>query len=355
MGPTSRAGGPRVVVAFGGNALSPHGNESEAFQAQLARRAVGAVLSAFGAHAGLVLVHGNGPQVGASLLRDQTASERVPRLSLAGHVAGTQGSMGYLLELGLRNSLAEAGVEREVAAVLSIVEVDPRDPALVEPAKPVGPYYRVEEVERLREDHGWKMVEDSGRGWRRVVASPRPLSLLNAGLVRHLVEDGVVVVAGGGGGIAVVPVRGDGAAQVPDALRARHLGSLTGSAASPRARADREWRSFDAVIDKDRTATLVAKAVDADLWVCLTDVEYVFADFGTKRQRPLERLSASEAEELLEAGQFPSGSMGPKVEAAVDFVRACGGEAVITSIDGLAGIGSGRAGTRIVSGEPSAR
>lgn len=342
---------PRVVVAFGGNALSPHGNETEAFQSQLARRAVGAVIRTFGSRAGLVLVHGNGPQVGASLLRDQSAGARVPRLSLAGHVAGTQGSMGYLLELGLRNTLAEIGVDREAAALLSLVEVAADDPALVEPTKPIGPYYRADAAARLSDDHGWKMIEDSGRGWRRVVASPRPLRLLNSELVERLVESGVILVVGGGGGIPTVPVNAGVEVELPAALRGRRHGVLAGSAASPGVSERNEWRSFDAVIDKDRTATLVATAIEADLWICLTDVDHVFADFGTKQQRPLACLTVTEARELMGAGQFPRGSMGPKIESAVAFVQARGGEAVITSIDGLAGLETGRTGTRIVPDE----
>ena len=308
----------RAVVAFGGNALSPRGNEAESFQSQLAEDALGRVLDALGVDASLVFVHGNGPQVGAALLRDQAAADIVQPMSMAAHVAETQGSMGFQLELALRNGLVRRRAERAIATLTTLVTINSEDPTLHDPRKPVGPYYAREEVTYLQQDHGWIMAEDSGRGWRRLVASPPPVRVLNGALIQSLMESGALVIAGGGGG---VPLLRDG---------------------------DRgRWRSFDAVIDKDRTAMLVGESVGADLWVCLTGVDQVYTDFGTKQQRPLAQLDTEGARRLLKAGQFPAGSMGPKVESAVGFVERTGGRALITSPNHLSRAMARHSGTLI--------
>lgn len=341
---------PTVVVAFGGNALSPRGNESEAFQAQLAHKAVEGLLEALGAETRLALVHGNGPQVGAALLRDQAARGQVQPLSLASHVAETQGSMGLLIELALRDALAERQGSRKVATLLTVVEVDPDDPRLAEPSKPVGPYYTKEEAARMRADFGWRMREDSGRGWRRIVASPIPRKLANRELIGELVAAGVVVVAGGGGGVPVIRVHRSTLEELPTGVvagahpRKRIEGGETGRMV----RRTTILRAVDGVVDKDHTATLVGEAVQAERLVSLTAVEAVYSDFGSKRQRRLDMLTVSEARARVDAGEFPPGSMGPKVRAAADFASRTGGEALITSADALAAALRGTAGTRIV-------
>ena len=356
------AGGP-VIVAFGGNALSPRGNESELFQAQLAREAVERVFDALGTETKLVLVHGNGPQVGAALLRDRYSATEVEPMSLAGHVGATQGSMGFLIELGVRDALAGRGAERSVAAVLSLVEVDADDSGLRAPTKPIGPFYSKEQAATLQQDWGWKMISDAGRGWRRVVPLPRPLRLLNADLVRQLVEIGAVVIAGGGGGIPLV--RSGEGLELPSGVLAGvrrrvplrtsadsevHTG-MSGDSGSFHAPA---WRAVDGVVDKDHTAALVGEAVGAGLLISLTAVDAVYSDFGTKRQRRMQHLGVSEARARVAAGGFPPGSMGPKISAAADFAERTRSEVLITSASCLSEAMVGDAGTRVHSDDSRA-
>ena len=317
----------RVVVAFGGNALSPRGNEPESIQAQQARRAIDAIMTVLDTETRLALVHGNGPQVGAELLRDRTFEGPLVPLSLAGRVASTQGSIGALLELELRNHLAARRIRRPVATLVTFVEVDPGDSALNRATKPVGPFYSAAAAKKLEGDRGWRMVEDAGRGWRRVVVSPVPQRLLNAELIGDLVAAGVLVVVGGGGGVGVACIRPrDGGSQ--------EIG----------------WRTCDAVIDKDRTATLVAQAMQADLLINLTMTDHVYLDYGTKRQRPLHRITATEARRYSSDGQFGPGSLAPKVEAAVEYVENTEGKVLITVINEIAAALEGHSGTMISQG-----
>lgn len=339
-----------VVAAFGGNALSPRGNESEAFQAQLARKMMGDLLEVLGVGTRLALVHGNGPQVGAALLRDRAARGEVRPTSLAGHVAETQGSMGLILELALRDALGERDSSRPVATLLTVVEVDAADPGLTRPSKPVGPFYDEQEAARLRGDFGWRMVEDSGRGWRRVVASPIPRRLANGELLDQLVRSGAVVIAGGGGGVPVVRVHRSVLEELPAGVIAgtRPRKRVEGNDLGRRVQRTTSLRPVDGVVDKDRTAALVGELLGAELLLSLTAVEAVYADFGSKSQRRLPTLTVSEARARVEAGEFPPGSMGPKVGAAADFADRAGGEAIITSSGMLAAAMRGDAGTRVV-------
>lgn len=309
----------RTVVAFGGNALltsKDHGTIDE----QLRRAEAAAEWLAGLVRAGheVAIVHGNGPQVGQVLIQMEEGATKVPPGTLDAAVAQTQGSIGYLLELSLRNRLARDGLTgRDVATVLSLVVVDGGDPGFEEPSKPIGPFFSAYRAEQLQRDQQWVMKEDSGRGWRKVVASPRPLEILGVGALERFLADGYVVIAGGGGGVPVV----------------RENGRL---------------RGVEAVIDKDFTASLLARALGADLLLNLTGVAEVRKNYGRPDERPLSELTADEARELLDQGHFPAGSMGPKIRATLDFVEATGHMALITDIDTLPAALEGEGGTRIV-------
>ena len=311
---------PLTLLAFGGNALlQPQDVGTVAEQRGRAEAAAGWLAELVRRDHDLMIVHGNGPQVGQVLIQMEEGATKVPPGTLDVAVGETEGSIGYLLELALRNRLAAERIDREVATVLSLVVVDREDGGFTNPTKPIGPFFSRWRAETLQREQGWRMVEDAGRGWRKVVASPEPLEILGVPALRALVDRGCVVIAGGGGGIPVV--------REPD-------GRLVG---------------VEAVIDKDRTSALLARELGADLLVILTGVSQVWKHFGRKDATPLARLTLKEARRLLAAGQFPPGSMGPKIEAAVDFVAACGRRAVITDIEHLAAAIEGEAGTAIVT------
>ncbi len=310
---------PLSLIAFGGNALLRENEEGTQRQQMEHAMEMAHVLRPL-AEGGdrMVLVHGNGPQVGQILIQVEEAVTKVPPLSLDVCVAQSEGSIGYLLDLALRNEFYRAGIRRDVVCLITQVLVDPADPAFREATKPIGPFYTRYRAEYLRERKGWKMVEDSGRGYRKVVPSPKPIAVLSLPAIRRNVEAGYVVIAGGGGGIPVFP---------------RDDGTLQG---------------IEAVIDKDYTAGILARELGADRFIILTDVDRVYRDFGAPSQEGLPVLACAEAERLLEEGEFPSGSMGPKVRTALHFCRTTGKEALITSADRLPEALAGNAGTRFV-------
>jgi carbamate kinase len=298
-----------TVVALGGNALLRAGDRGTAAE-QLARvREAVAALEPLLVEP-LVLTHGNGPQVGNELLRQERAAHEVPPLPLHLAVAQTQAEIGALVARALRERTT-----RPVACVLTHVAVDRGDPAFRTPQKPVGPFYDDATADTLRRGHGWTMAAEDGRGWRRTVASPAPLEIVELPAVRALVAAGTIVVACGGGGIPVIREPGGGFAGV------------------------------DAVIDKDRASGLLAAALGASRLVILTDVDSVRRAFGTPAEERIGELAAEEARSL--AGQLPAGSMRPKLEAAAAFVAATGGEALVTSAQGLRRALAGAAGTWI--------
>ena len=311
-----------ALVAIGGNALvtdNEHASIADQFAASQQIAASVRTLVEDGWQ--VVVTHGNGPQVGFILRRSDLVARlapEIPRLSLDLCVADSQGGLGYILANSLTNELRAARLPAHVAAVITHVVVSSNDPAFQAPSKPIGSFYTQEEAERLRRSEGWSVVEDSGRGWRRVVPSPRPLRILELASIAALVREGTVVVAGGGGGIPVVE---------------HEDGRFTG---------------VEAVVDKDFASALLASALGADLLVMTTGVPQVAIDFGTPRQRFVDRLTVSETEALLAEGQFPPGSMGPKVEAALQFLHAGGHEALITSVDHLAEAVRRGSGTRLV-------
>lgn len=313
---------PLAVVAFGGNALlRPEDPGTTAAQLLRAREAVRHLLPILARGYELVVVHGNGPQVGNLIIQSEVAAAEVPPQSLDFCVAETQGSIGFLLELAFANELPHAGFRKDVATFLTQVQVDAADPAFLAPSKPIGPFFSRERAAVLQENHGWMMVEDSGRGWRKVVASPRPVAIRGLAVAAALVNRGHIVVAAGGGGIPVV-VTGDG-----------------------------QVRGVEAVIDKDYTASLLASSLSADVFIILTGVEQVARDFGKPTERPLSELDVATARALLAAGQFPPGSMGPKIDSAIRFVEAGGREVLITRAESLSDALEGRTGTLVKNRE----
>lgn len=309
-----------AVVAFGGNALlrpEDRGTQDE----QIARAKQAARWLAEISRRGykLIVVHGNGPQVGNILVQAEEASTKIPPPTLDVCVAQTEGSMGFMLQQAIRNRLESIGVGGEVATVLTEVEVDVNDPAFKRPTKPIGPFFTRYRAEALERDLGWTMREDSGRGWRHVVPSPRPLHILNVNTISRMLESAAVVIAAGGGGIPVVRGR------------------------------DGQWRGIEAVIDKDFASALLANELKAEIFIILTGVAKVALDFGKPTQRDVERMTIAEAEKHLAEGQFPAGSMGPKIEAAVQFVRASGKQVLITDVEHLREAVEGKDGTVIMA------
>jgi carbamate kinase len=288
-----------AVVALGGNAFTREGQagspEEQSDNAMNMARTVAAIRKAGW---NVVLVHGNGPQIGNLAIQQEEGAVLVPPQPLFALGAMTQGEMGSLISLALRAVAPDVAV----IAVVTHVVVAADDPAFASPTKPIGPFFTSTQAAELAADRGWAMIEDSGRGFRRVVASPRPLAVVEAAAIRALIATDSIVIAGGGGG---VPVVADGTA----------------------------LRGAEAVIDKDYVASQLATALDADALVLVTSVPRVLLDFGRATERPLTQIDVSEAERHQREGQFPAGSMGPKVDAATQFVRSGGEIAVITTPD----------------------
>jgi carbamate kinase len=309
-----------AVVAFGGNALL-RAEDRGTHEEQIARAKQAARWLAEIVRAGyrLVVVHGNGPQVGNILVQAEEASTKIPPQSLDIAVAQTEGSMGFMLQQAIRNRLEAIGQPSEVATLLTEIEVDPNDPAFRRPTKPIGPLFTRYRAEALERDLGWTMKEDAGRGWRHVVASPKPQRILNLATIRHMVQELGVVIAAGGGGIPVVRGR------------------------------DGQWRGIEAVIDKDFASSLLAAELGADRYIVLTGVAKVALDFGKPSQRFIDRMTVAEAQQHFAAGQFPAGSMGPKIEAAIEFVKKSSREVLITDVEHLRDALDGNDGTLITA------
>lgn len=308
---------PIAVVAIGGNSLK-RAKERGTFEEQQAHaretcRGIAAILRQ---GYRIVLTHGNGPQVGEALLRSELAQDVLPTNNLDVCDAETEGAIGYLLQQTMDNVLQEAGVPQKVVSIITQVIVDANDPAFLKPDKPIGPFYPKEEAAQREERLGWKMVEDSGRGWRRVVASPHPQRIHELEAIRACLDAGFVVIAAGGGGIPVV----------------RRAGQLKGS---------------EAVIDKDRCSALLAVELGAELLVFSTGVTHVYLHYGKENEKPLFRLSWEEAKAYLKQGEFAAGSMGPKMEAALRYLEFGGKRAIITAPEFMAAAVGGAAGTEI--------
>lgn len=305
-----------AVVAIGGNAVNRPGEEATAENMMKNLAETAHFLVSMLDEYDIVITHGNGPQVGNLLVQQELAKHVIPPFPLDVNDAQTQGSLGYMIALTLGNELRKRNMEREITAVVTQIIVDKNDPGFQKPSKPVGPFYSKEEAEKLQQEKGWIMKEDAGRGWRRVVPSPIPLDIVEKNVIRTLVEKDVIVIAAGGGGIPVIQENGT-------------------------------LRGVEAVIDKDRASALLAKEIDADILIILTGVEKVYINYNKPDQKALDHLTVEEAKKYLAEGQFPSGSMGPKIEAAIDFVTSTGRECLITDMAVLDKALKGLTGTRI--------
>ncbi len=311
----------KVIISIGGNALIRRG-ERGTIEEQFsnARAACAVVAGLMERGCGVIITHGNGPVVGNIVIRNEAAKDFVPPMPLYISDADSEGGLGFMIQQTIYNELRRAGIGADAATIVTQVVVDSRDPAFENPAKPVGPYYTKDEAERLEKTKKWKMREDSGRGMRRVVPSPRPRRIVESAVIARLADDGVVVIAAGGGGVPVVE------------------------------EADGTLRGVDAVVDKDHSTTLLGLETGVETILNITAIDYVYLGFGTPRQRPIREMSAAEARRYLEAGEFAPGSMGPKVAAAIDFVEGGGREVFITTEQLMDEALEGRAGTRIYQG-----
>jgi carbamate kinase len=308
---------PITVIAIGGNSLI-RSKDRSSFADQLATTADTCryIVDIVGTGHGVVVTHGNGPQVGFILIRSHLARNRLPEIPLDACNAQTQAEIGYMVQQSLDNELRRRGVAKPVVTLVTQVVVDAADPAFQHPSKPVGPFYTKGEAAKLERELGWALREDAGRGFRRLVPSPRPVEVVEKPEVESLLRSGAVVIACGGGGIPVV----------------RNGAGLKGVAA---------------VIDKDLASSLLAGDIGAERLIISTAVEQVYLNYGQANQTALGRVSAQEMKDHLAAKQFPPGSMGPKIEAALDFLHRGGKEVVITDPEHLGDAMAGKAGTRI--------
>jgi carbamate kinase len=312
---------PKVaLVAFGGNALlaeNQRGLQEE--QIKNAQRAAQLMVHIVRKGYELIIVHGNGPQVGNLLLQMEEAVNKIPPYTLDVCDAMTEGSMGFMLERAITNELRRRSLDKEVATLISQVVVDKDDPAFAHPTKPVGPFYPKFRAQALAREKKWVMVEDAGRGYRKVVPSPKPIDVVPKRIIRDLVEAGRIVIAAGGGGIPVI-------------INGRGL-----------------YEGVEAVIDKDYAASLIAREARVDLFIILTAIERVFLNFKKPDQREIPVMTVEEARKHLDDGQFPPGSMGPKIRAAADYIDAGGREVLITKDTHLKAALIQRSGTRIIA------
>ncbi len=311
----------KVLVSLGGNAILKHGQrgtvEEQEENVQNTAKHLASILRR---GERLAITHGNGPQVGNILLQNEMAKEKLPPMPLDVCGAESQGMIGYMLQRALRSELESGGPKLAVVTIVSQTLVDAEDPAFKNPTKPVGPFYSANEAKQLRESKGWHVVSDSGRGYRRVVPSPTPLDILEKETIIRLFETGTVVISVGGGGVPVIREKN---------------GTV---------------RGVEAVLDKDRTAALLAKTLGVDTLLILTDVEKVFVNYGKPDQRALDRVTVQECKKYLSEGQFPEGSMGPKIESAVSFLSGSPGRrVVIASLEMAEEALKGTAGTTITN------
>lgn len=308
-----------VVIALGGNALIREGEKgSVKEQFENTRKSVDGIVSCVKAGHNVVITHGNGPQVGNMLMMVELSCGKVPELPLGVCVAETEGSIGYMIQQTLVNRLQKERIKKCVVTILTQVIVDKDDDAFVNPSKPIGLFYSEEEAGKLKTEKGWQMVEDSQRGYRRVVASPKPIEIVENESVKRLMEIGEIVIAAGGGGIPVI---------------LKEDGSLEG---------------VDVVVDKDLASSVLALDVKADYLMMLTGVDKAYLNFSKSKRTPLNTITVKEAERYLHEGHFPEGSMGPKIQAAINFIKGGGECSFIAAIDKVEDSLLGLTGTRIV-------
>ena len=308
-----------VVIALGGNALIKSGQKGTVYE-QFAntREALSSVVELVKQGKQIVITHGNGLQVGNIVIRTEAALGKAYDVPLGVAVAESQGEIGYMMQQTLKNKLKAAGIEANVVTILTQVLVDKNDPQLSNPSKPIGPFYSKEEIDRVA-GRGIKVVEDAGRGYRRVVPSPIPLDIVEKDIVKKLIENKVIVIAAGGGGM---PVYLD------------ENGNLEG---------------IDGVVDKDFATAVLAEKIGAKTMVILTGVEKVYLNFNKPEQKALDKISVKEAKQYLSEGHFAKGSMAPKIKASIQFLERSGVKVVITSINKLAEAMNGETGTTITA------
>lgn len=307
-----------ALIAFGGNAILPinqRGLQSE--QMKNAQNAARLMIHVVKKGYDLIIVHGNGPQVGNLLIQMEESINKIPPFSLEVCDAMTAGSMGFMLEKTIINELRKNSLDREVATLVTQVVVDREDPAFENPTKPIGPFYSKYRAHMLVREKKWKMIEDAGRGYRKIVPSPKPIDVVPKRVIRDLVHSGKIVIASGGGGIPVI-INGNGF-----------------------------FQGVEAVIDKDHAASLIAWEVKADLFIILTNVDRVFLNYGTPEEKPIGIMSIHQAQKYLSEGHFPPGSMGPKIKAAIEYIKNGGKEVLITSANHLKASLINRSGTKI--------
>lgn len=309
-----------IVVALGGNAILQPGQRGTIQEQQenvdIACRHLAEIISS-GKYR-MVITHGNGPQVGNMLLQNEVASSLTPPMPLDVCGAATEGSMGYIIQQTLANHLRAADLKHHITTVITQVIVDKDDPAFKTPTKPIGPFYSLNEAQKLRRDRGWDIIKDGSRGYRRVVPSPRPLKIQETRIIRNMLDNEEIVIAVGGGGIPVV----------------REV--------------DRSLRGIEAVIDKDLAAERLAEDINTEIFMILTDVEQVMLNYGDADEVGIDRMTADEAENYMNEGQFGEGSMKPKVEAGINFVKAGGKKTIITALNKALEALEEKAGTIII-------
>lgn len=307
-----------ALIAFGGNAILPdnqRGLQSE--QMKNAQKAARLMIHVAKKGYDLIIVHGNGPQVGNLLIQMEEAITKIPPFSIEVCDAMTEGSIGFMLEKAIFNELRKNSLDKEVATLITQVVVDRNDPAFENPTKPIGPFYSKHRAQMLARQKKWKMVEDAGRGFRKVVPSPKPIDIIPKRVIRDLVRSGIIVITAGGGGIPVI-------------INGRGL-----------------FQGVEAVIDKDYAASLIAREAKVDLFIILTNVERVYLNYGTQEEKAIHVMSTDQAQTYLSQGQFPPGSMGPKIKAAIEYIQNGGKEVLITSSNYLKASLINRSGTKI--------
>jgi len=311
-------GSKTVVIAFGGNAISRESEEGNIYE-QFAntRRSISGIISLIENGYNLAITHGNGPQVGNMLIRVEESRHLVPPIPLGVIVADLEGGMGYMIGQSLQNKLMKMNMNRSVVTILTQIIVDKDDPSIKNPTKFVGPFYLEEDIKKFVKERGWIVKKDSIRGYRRVVPSPEPKDIVEKDIIKSLVKSGTIVIAAGGGGIPVY-IEEDGT-----------------------------FEGVDGVIDKDKASAILARLIDAEDLVILTTVDNVAVNYGEPHQRNLEKITKKEVKKYFEEGQFPPGSMGPKIEAAINFLESGGKKVIITSVEKAKEALEGKAGTII--------
>ncbi len=307
-----------ALIAFGGNAILPNNKKGlQIEQMREAKKAASLMIDVVKKGFELIIVHGNGPQVGNLLIQMEEAVNKIPPFSVEVCDAMTEGSMGYMIEKALINELRKNSLDKEVVTLITQVIVDKHDKAFDNPTKPVGPFYSKYRAQMLAREKKWAMKEDAGRGYRKVVPSPKPIDIVPKRVVKELVNSGKIIIVAGGGGIPVI-------------INGRGL-----------------FEGVEAVIDKDYAASLIAREVNVDLFVILTNVARVCLNFGKTDETTIHEMTVCEAQKYLSQGQFPPGSMGPKIKAAIEYIKHGGKEVLITSASHLRASLINRSGTKI--------